>query len=134
MSRWEFWIDRGGTFTDVIGRAADNSLHTLKLLSENSTHYDDAAIEGMRRLLDLKEGEPITEAIIAFSRLNGSDPEQTLVEAFPAIQRLINDGLLVLADSDARNVIEASFSTGSEFIADGGLLLGPVPQQEHATS
>ena len=36
MSRWEFWIDRGGTFTDVIGRAPDESLHTLKLLSENA--------------------------------------------------------------------------------------------------
>jgi N-methylhydantoinase A/oxoprolinase/acetone carboxylase beta subunit len=36
MSRWEFWIDRGGTFTDIIGRAPDRSLHTLKLLSENA--------------------------------------------------------------------------------------------------
>ena len=36
MKRWEFWIDRGGTFTDVIGCAPDASLHTLKLLSENS--------------------------------------------------------------------------------------------------
>ena len=53
MSRWEFWIDRGGTFTDVIGRAPDNSLHTLKLLSENSAQYEDAALEGMRRLLGL---------------------------------------------------------------------------------
>ncbi len=51
MSRWEFWIDRGGTFTDVIGRAPDQSLHTLKLLSENAAHYDDAAVEGIRRLL-----------------------------------------------------------------------------------
>ena len=54
MSRWEFWIDRGGTFTDVIGRAPDRSLHTLKLLSENAAHYDDAAVEGIRRLLRLR--------------------------------------------------------------------------------
>ena len=60
MSRWEFWIDRGGTFTDVIGRAPDRSLHTLKLLSENAAHYDDAAVEGMRRLLRLGPAEPIT--------------------------------------------------------------------------
>ena len=49
--RWDFWIDRGGTFTDVVGRAPDGALHPLKLLSENPGSYDDAAIEGIRRLL-----------------------------------------------------------------------------------
>ncbi|KAI1691926.1 hydantoinase b/oxoprolinase domain-containing protein [Ditylenchus destructor] len=58
--RWQFWIDRGGTFTDLVGRAPDGSLRTLKLLSENPEHYRDAAVEGIRRLLDLKPGEPIT--------------------------------------------------------------------------
>ncbi|WP_114966281.1 hydantoinase B/oxoprolinase family protein [Alkalilacustris brevis] len=48
---WDFWIDRGGTFTDVIGRAPDGALHPLKLLSENPGVYDDAAIEGIRQLL-----------------------------------------------------------------------------------
>ncbi|MFN6978177.1 MAG: hydantoinase/oxoprolinase family protein, partial [Gemmobacter sp.] len=48
---WDFWIDRGGTFTDVVGRAPDGGLHPLKLLSENPGVYDDAAIEGIRRLL-----------------------------------------------------------------------------------
>lgn len=48
---WDFWIDRGGTFTDVIGRAPDGCLHPLKLLSENPEAYPDAAIEGIRRLL-----------------------------------------------------------------------------------
>ncbi|MBF9036205.1 5-oxoprolinase [Rhodobacterales bacterium HKCCE2091] len=50
--RWDFWVDRGGTFTDVVGRAPDGSLHPLKLLSENPEAYEDAAIEGIRRLLD----------------------------------------------------------------------------------
>ncbi len=58
--RWQFWIDRGGTFTDLVGRAPDGTLRTLKLLSENPEHYRDAAVEGIRRLLDLKPGEPIT--------------------------------------------------------------------------
>lgn len=75
-------------------------------------------------LQQFAEAKPITEAIIAFSRLNGSDPEQTLVEAFPAIQRLINDGLLVLADLDARNAIEASFSTGDRI--DGFVVVDEV--------
>ena len=48
---WDFWIDRGGTFTDVVGRAPGGALHPLKLLSENPGAYDDAAIEGIRRLL-----------------------------------------------------------------------------------
>jgi 5-oxoprolinase (ATP-hydrolysing) len=58
--RWQFWIDRGGTFTDVIGRAPDRSLHTLKLLSDNPEQYVDAAVEGIRRLLGLQPGQPIT--------------------------------------------------------------------------
>src|SRR5687767_13204748 len=57
--RWEFWIDRGGTFTDVIGRAPDASLRTLKLLSDNPDAYADAAVEGVRRLLDVKPGSPL---------------------------------------------------------------------------
>lgn len=49
--RWDFWIDRGGTFTDVIGRAPGGGLTPLKLLSENPGVYADAAVEGIRRLL-----------------------------------------------------------------------------------
>ena len=56
---WQFWIDRGGTFTDVIGYDPQGRLHTLKLLSENPQRYPDAAIEGIRRLLDLRPGDPI---------------------------------------------------------------------------
>ncbi len=54
--RWDFWIDRGGTFTDVIGRAPGGELTALKLLSENPGAYDDAAIEGIRRLLGAEPG------------------------------------------------------------------------------
>jgi N-methylhydantoinase A/oxoprolinase/acetone carboxylase beta subunit len=48
---WDFWIDRGGTFTDVVGRAPDGTLHQRKLLSENPEAYPDAAIQGIRDLL-----------------------------------------------------------------------------------
>ena len=58
--RWQFWIDRGGTFTDIVARRPDGSLATAKLLSENPEHYADAAVEGMRRLLGLGAGQPIT--------------------------------------------------------------------------
>ena len=54
-SGWTFWIDRGGTFTDVIGRAPDGAERTLKLLSA-APGYEDAAVEAMRRLLDVAPG------------------------------------------------------------------------------
>ena len=63
-------------------------------------------------LRQFAEAKPITEAIIAFSRTNGTNPEETLVEAFPALQRLVNDGLLVLASSSASKAIESTFSVG----------------------
>lgn len=65
-ARWQFWIDRGGTFTDVIGRRPDGALVTLKLLSENPQRYRDAAVQGIRGLLQLAGDQPIpTERIDA---------------------------------------------------------------------
>ncbi|MGE4373738.1 MAG: hydantoinase B/oxoprolinase family protein [Xanthobacter sp.] len=58
-ARWEFWIDRGGTFTDIVGRAPDGQLHPLKLLSENPEAYRDAAVQGIRTLLGLPPGAPV---------------------------------------------------------------------------
>ena len=57
--RWEFWIDRGGTFTDVVARRPDGSLATHKLLSDNPEAYRDAAIAGIRHLLGLAPGPAI---------------------------------------------------------------------------
>ena len=53
-ARWEFWIDRGGTFTDVVARRPDGSLVAHKLLSENPEAYADAAVQGIRDLLGLE--------------------------------------------------------------------------------
>ncbi len=58
-SRWQFWIDRGGTFTDVIGRRPDGVLVTHKLLSENPAQYADAAVAGIRHLLGIAPGAAI---------------------------------------------------------------------------
>ncbi|WP_126175899.1 hydantoinase B/oxoprolinase family protein [Tsuneonella rigui] len=54
--RWQFWIDRGGTFTDVVARSPDGAVRTAKLLSEDPGHYEDAALEAMRRLSGVREG------------------------------------------------------------------------------
>lgn len=56
---WQFWIDRGGTFTDVIGRSPDATFHARKVLSVNPAVYDDAAIEGIRQILGTPEGTPL---------------------------------------------------------------------------
>src|SRR5215468_10586266 len=58
-SGWQFWIDRGGTFTDIVAKRPDGSLVTHKLLSENPGHYRDAAVAGVRRLLGVEDGAPI---------------------------------------------------------------------------
>ncbi len=62
-AQWQFWIDRGGTFTDVVGRAPDGRLHTLKLLSHDPDHYADATVEGIRRVLGLAAGAPLPATI-----------------------------------------------------------------------
>ena len=80
MKRWEFWIDRGGTFTDVIGREPSGALHTLKLLSENTTQYEDAAVEGIRRLLGLAPGEPITPMQVACVKMGTTVATNALLE------------------------------------------------------
>jgi|AGTN01.3.fsa_nt_gi N-methylhydantoinase B/acetone carboxylase, alpha subunit len=59
MTGWQFWIDRGGTFTDIVARTPGGRLETLKLLSENPEQYEDAALAGIRRFLGIPEGEPI---------------------------------------------------------------------------
>ena len=79
-SRWEFWIDRGGTFTDVVGRAPDGSLQTLKLLSENPGQYRDAAVAGMRRLLQLEPDESISPALVAGVKMGTTVATNALLE------------------------------------------------------
>ncbi len=56
--RWQFWIDRGGTFTDIVARKPGGGLVTHKLLSENPGQYDDAALQGIRDLLGVGREEP----------------------------------------------------------------------------
>ena len=52
-SKWQFWIDRGGTFTDIVSKNPKGEISSHKLLSENPAQYKDAAIQGIRDLLSL---------------------------------------------------------------------------------
>jgi 5-oxoprolinase (ATP-hydrolysing) len=78
--RWQFWIDRGGTFTDVVGRAPDGALRTLKLLSENKERYRDAAVEGMRRMLGLGTEEAIDPTRVECVKMGTTVATNALLE------------------------------------------------------
>ncbi len=78
-SRWQFWIDRGGTFTDIVGRKPDGALVTLKLLSENPERYSDAAVQGIRELLGVGE-QPIPAGAIDVVRMGTTVATNALLE------------------------------------------------------
>lgn len=78
--RWEFWIDRGGTFTDVVGRRPDGRLITRKLLSHDPDRYDDAAVAGIRLLLGLTPGEPVPADRVAAVRMGTTVATNALLE------------------------------------------------------
>jgi 5-oxoprolinase (ATP-hydrolysing) len=78
--RWQFWIDRGGTFTDVVGKRPDGTLVTHKLLSENPEQYRDAAVAGIRHLLGLKNGEPVTPTLVECVKMGTTVATNALLE------------------------------------------------------
>ena len=78
--RWQFWIDRGGTFTDVVARRPDGTLVTHKLLSENPEQYRDAAVAGIRALLSVKDGEPIPSHHIEAVKMGTTVATNALLE------------------------------------------------------
>jgi 5-oxoprolinase (ATP-hydrolysing) len=77
---WDFWIDRGGTFTDVIGRRPDGTLAAHKLLSENPEAYRDAAVQGIRELLSLQRGAPIPAEAIGAIKMGTTVATNALLE------------------------------------------------------
>jgi 5-oxoprolinase (ATP-hydrolysing) len=80
MQAWDFWIDRGGTFTDVVARRPDGSLAAHKLLSENPGAYGDAAVQGIRDLLGLPPGEPIPAGRIGAIKMGTTVATNALLE------------------------------------------------------
>lgn len=77
---WDFWIDRGGTFTDVIGRDPQGVLHARKVLSENPEAYRDAAVQGIRLHLGLPTGAPIPTGLISEVRMGTTVATNALLE------------------------------------------------------
>ncbi len=79
QQRWRFWIDRGGTFTDVVAQRPDGSLVLHKLLSENPGRYTDAAVQGIRELLGILEG-PLPSELIAEVKMGTTVATNALLE------------------------------------------------------
>jgi len=78
--KWQFWIDRGGTFTDIVAKQPDGQLVTHKLLSDNPEHYRDAAVAGIRHLLGLAANASITSALVECVKMGTTVATNALLE------------------------------------------------------
>ncbi|ALV28081.1 hydantoinase B/oxoprolinase family protein [Pannonibacter phragmitetus] len=78
--QWDFWIDRGGTFTDIVGRTPDGTIRAHKVLSENPEAYRDAAVQGIRELMGLAAGDPIPSGAIATVKMGTTVATNALLE------------------------------------------------------
>jgi 5-oxoprolinase (ATP-hydrolysing) len=138
--RWQFWVDRGGTFTDIVARRPDGGLVTHKLLSDNPTRYPDAAVAGIRELLGVEPGDPIpttgveavrmgtTVATNALLERKGERTALVITRGFGDALRIgyqnrprIFDREIVLPELLYERVIEAD----ERIMADGTLLHAP---------
>ena len=77
---WQFWIDRGGTFTDVVGRTPHGEIRIHKLLSDNPDQYEDAALQGIRDLLGLAPGDALPAAAIDAVKMGTTVATNALLE------------------------------------------------------
>ncbi|WP_117192849.1 hydantoinase B/oxoprolinase family protein [Rhizobium terrae] len=114
-NKWDFWIDRGGTFTDIVGRKPDGSLVAHKVLSENPEAYRDAAVQGIRELLGLSAGMPIpADAIgavkmgttVATNALLERKGERTLLVTTRGFRDALAIGYQARADIFAKKIIK----------------------------
>ena len=107
---WDFWIDRGGTFTDIIGRDPDGGLHPRKLLSENPEAYRDAAIQGIRELLDVAPGAPIPAGLIGDIKMGTTVATNALLERK-------GDRVLLLITKGFRDALRIAYQARPDIFA-----------------
>jgi 5-oxoprolinase (ATP-hydrolysing) len=79
-ARWQFWIDRGGTFTDIVACSPDGNLITHKLLSEDISHYKDAAMHGIRYIMGLSKDVPLPSKLIEAVKMGTTVGTNALLE------------------------------------------------------
>ncbi|MDH6232459.1 5-oxoprolinase (ATP-hydrolyzing) [Mesorhizobium soli] len=109
-TKWDFWIDRGGTFTDIIGRDPDGGLHPRKLLSENPEAYRDAAIQGIRDLLGVKAGDPIPSDRIGDIKMGTTVATNALLERK-------GDRVLLLITKGFRDALRIAYQARPDIFA-----------------
>ncbi|MER8531933.1 hydantoinase B/oxoprolinase family protein [Mesorhizobium sp. M0644] len=109
-AKWDFWIDRGGTFTDVIGRDPEGALHPRKLLSENPEAYADAAIQGIRDLLGVQPGAPIPSALIGDVKMGTTVATNALLERK-------GDRVLLLITKGFRDALRIAYQARPDIFA-----------------
>ena len=80
VEKWQFWIDRGGTFTDFVIRAPDGKLSTHKLLSDNPERYEDAALQGIRETIGLGDDAPLPKGVIEAIKMGTTVATNALLE------------------------------------------------------
>ena len=114
-TKWDFWIDRGGTFTDVIGRDPQGRLHPRKLLSENPEAYRDAAIHGIRELLGVADGEAIPAGAIGDIKMGTTVATNALLERK-------GDRVLLLITRGFRDALRIAYQARPEIFAKEILL------------
>src|SRR5713226_6473066 len=107
---WDFWIDRGGTFTDVIGRQPAGTLVAHKLLSENPEAYGDAAVQGIRDLLGLEPGRPIPAGVIGAVKMGTTVATNALLERK-------GERTLLLATRGFRDALRISYQARPKIFA-----------------
>ncbi len=110
MSKWDFWIDRGGTFTDIVARAPDGSLRSHKLLSENAEAYEDAAIHGIRELLGIAPDDAIPSSCIASVKMGTTVATNALLERK-------GDRVLLLTNTGFADALEIGYQARPQLFA-----------------
>ena len=138
-ARWRFWVDRGGTFTDVVARDPAGALHTAKLLSQDPGRYDDAAVEAMRRLTGVGEGAlPPAELRLGTTVATNALLERAGEPVLLAITRGFEDALAIgtqeRPDIFARQIIRpaplyAEVIAIEERVTAEGEVLRPLDEQ-----
>ena len=91
VDRWSFWVDRGGTFTDVLARSPDGELRALKLLSDNPEQYADATLEAIRRVLGAESVAAIAPGSVAELRVGTTVTTNALLERRGAATVLVTN-------------------------------------------
>jgi len=110
MAQWQIWIDRGGTFTDIVAKRPDGNIITHKLLSENPEKYTDAAVHGICELLNLDPEDIIPDQLIENVKMGTTVATNALLERK-------GDRTLLVTTSGFGDALRIGYQTRPELFA-----------------